>query len=172
MRWVTLFSQSGSEIYNLSLELGRLPDIILTNNMNRETWNHGIHLVGDVVVDKHLNLMDVIRKLDPEDTIITLHGYLRILPADIADKYNIINGHPGDIINFPNLKGKDPQAKALELGLASTGVVLHRVTPEVDDGEIVKYANIKITTDELNSLILTLKDLQLDLWTEYMREVL
>ena len=60
MRWVTLFSQSGSEIYNLSLELGRLPDIILTNNMNRETWNHGIHLVGDVVVNKHLNLMDIV----------------------------------------------------------------------------------------------------------------
>lgn len=173
MTWLAMFSQTGSEICNLSERLGRWPDMILTNNHDKESWHPGIQkAIAPVYVSKHMDLMDIVNIYDPNNSLITLHGYLRILPAYIANKYNIINGHPGDIINFPELKGKNPQAKALELGLSTTGVVLHKVTPEVDDGEIVKYANVKIADRELNSLISQLKDLQLDLWCEYLEEVL
>ena len=42
--------------------------------------------------------------------LITLHGYLRIIPENICKQCkHIYNGHPGLINMYPELKGKDPQ---------------------------------------------------------------
>jgi folate-dependent phosphoribosylglycinamide formyltransferase PurN len=103
--------------------------------------------------------------------LVTLHGYLRILPEEVVTTHEVINGHPGDIIKYPELKGKDPQAKAIDLGLPSTGVVLHKAVAEVDAGEILKHQERTIhagTTTE--QLILDLKALQLNLWCDLLRE--
>ncbi len=171
MKWVAMFSQSGSEIYNLSARLGRAPDYIITNNDKRDTWHPGLEdLSASMIIGKHSELMELMRVM-PTDALVTLHGYLRILPADIVERFEIINGHPGDVVLYPELKGKDPQAKAIELGLESTGVVLHKVITEVDAGDIIKYdrrfIHAGVNTEQL---ILDLKALQLDLWSELLRE--
>lgn len=169
--WVALFSQTGSEIYNIAKRLRRHPDFILTNNKNFSTWHPGIlDLDSSVIIHPHNELMEALMKL-PDDALVTLHGYLRILPEEVVDKFEVINGHPGDIIKYPELKGKDPQQKAMDLGLPSTGVVLHKAVAEVDAGEILKHCTRDIlagTTTE--QLILDLKSLQLDLWCELLRE--
>lgn len=171
MKWVALFSQSGSEVYNIATRLGRAPDTIITNNVDMETWHPGLTRLNSVIVyGSHKKLMDMFAFID-DKTLVTLHGYLRILPEDIVNKYEVINGHPGDIIKYSELKGKDPQQKAIDLRLPSTGVVLHKAVAEVDAGEILKHATRDIlagTTTE--QLILDLKSLQLDLWCELMRE--
>jgi len=171
MKWVALFSQSGSEIYNIATRLGRSPDMIITNNVDMETWHPGLtRLTSVIVYGSHKKLMDMFAFID-DKALITLHGYLRILPEDIVNKYEVINGHPGDIVKYPELKGKDPQQKAIDLGISSTGVVLHKAVAEVDAGEIIKHATRDIlagTTTE--QLILDLKSLQLDLWCELLRE--
>lgn len=170
--WIALFSQTGSEIYNISKRIKRHPDFIVTNNKNYNTWHPGLlDLDSSTVTGTHAELMDTMRHMSNENTLVTLHGYLRILPAEIVDRFNIINGHPGDIVKYPELKGKDPQAKAIELGLPSSGVVLHKAVAEVDAGEILKYGERTIyagTTTE--QLILDLKAIQLDLWCELLRE--
>jgi folate-dependent phosphoribosylglycinamide formyltransferase PurN len=169
--WVTFFSQTGSEIYNITQRIGRQPDFIFTNNTDVETWHPGLLKTNStVVIDTHKKLMQTLQKL-PNEALVTLHGYLRILPAEVVSQFEVINGHPGDIIKYPELKGKDPQAKAIELGLPSTGVVLHKAVAEVDAGEILKYQERTIhagTTTE--QLILDLKAIQLDLWCELLRE--
>ncbi len=38
MKWVALFSQTGSEIRDLSKKLGRSPDLIMTNNRANDIW--------------------------------------------------------------------------------------------------------------------------------------
>ena len=38
-------------------------------------------------------------------------------PGEVCEKRNIYNGHPGLITQYPQLKGKDPQQKAIDLGL-------------------------------------------------------
>lgn len=169
--WIALFSQTGSEIFNIATRLMRAPDIIITNNLDRSTWHPGIEtLKSTLIVSVHKDLMDLMMHL-PNDGLVTLHGYLRILPEAIVERFEVINGHPGDIVKYPELKGKDPQAKAIELGLPSTGVVLHKAVAEVDAGEILKYQarNIYAGTNT-EQLILDLKAIQLDLWCELLRE--
>ena len=39
MQWVTLFSQTGSEIVKLREHLGRWPDAVFTNNSDVDTWH-------------------------------------------------------------------------------------------------------------------------------------
>ena len=169
--WIALFSQTGSEIYNIAQRTHRAPKYIMTNNANRETWHPGLEELSSIIItSKHAMLMDMLMGMR-NSPLITLHGYLRILPEEVVEAHEVINGHPGDIIKYPELKGKDPQAKAIELGLPSTGVVLHKAVAEVDAGEILKHCTRDIlagTTTE--QLILDLKALQLDLWCELLRE--
>lgn len=167
--WIALFSQTGSEIVNLSNKLKNGPDIILTNNADRSTWHEGIEkLPSNIYVMTPKEIVSTLLSYQP--CLVTLHGYLRILPAEVCDHHTVINGHPGDIVLHPELKGKDPQKKALELGLESTGVVLHQAIAEVDAGEIITRAYYPIPegcTEE--QLINNLKYLQLVLWEAYMR---
>lgn len=169
--WVALFSQTGSEIVNIAQRLRKYPKIILTNNQDMESWHPGIHELNTMVVTgKHKQIMDTLMGIRNKP-LVTLHGYLRILPEEVVEEFEVINGHPGDIIKYPELKGKDPQQKAIDLCLPSTGVVLHKAVAEVDAGEIFKHATRDIlagTTTE--QLILDLKALQLDLWCELLRE--
>ncbi len=169
--WVALFSQTGSEIYNIAQRIGRAPKYIMTNNIHRVTWHPGLEELGSIIVTgNHTMLMDMLIGMR-NSPLVTLHGYLRILPEEVVTAHEVINGHPGDIVKYPELKGKDPQVKAIELGLPSTGVVLHKAVAEVDAGEILKHATRDIfagTTTE--QLILDLKAIQLDLWCELLRE--
>jgi hypothetical protein len=169
--WVALFSQTGSEIYNIAKRIGRAPKYIMTNNADRETWHPGLEELSSIIVTgKHPMLMDMLIGMR-NSPLVTLHGYLRILPEEVVTTHEVINGHPGDIIKYPELKGKDPQQKAIDLGLPSTGVVLHKAVAEVDAGEILKHEERTIhagTTTE--QLILDLKAIQLDLWCDLLRE--
>jgi phosphoribosylglycinamide formyltransferase 1 len=169
--WIALFSQTGSEIYNIAKRLKRAPTFIITNNKDYSTWHPGLlDLDSSTIIGTHKELMDTMATM-PEHALVTLHGYLRILPPEIVDRFEVINGHPGDIVKYPELKGKDPQAKAIELGLPSSGVVLHKAVAEVDAGEILKYQERTIHAGtNTEQLILDLKALQLDLWCELLRE--
>ena len=38
-KWITLFSQTGSEVVDLALHFDRWPDIIVTNNSDESKWH-------------------------------------------------------------------------------------------------------------------------------------
>lgn len=139
--WVAFFSQSGSEIVAISRELGVWPDRIVTNRKDL----YGVHpAIANAV---HLGLTEVIQvpniteqdyfEVIPPGSFVTLHGFLKIVPPNVCEAYNIYNGHPGLISIYPELKGKDPQKKAVELNLPTIGSVIHVVTAGVDEGEIL-----------------------------------
>lgn len=178
--WIALFSQTGSELVAISERLGRWPDAILTNNRDRD-WrtNDSPFYRRNIMTDSPSEIyqtLRVYRNLFADvDIIITLHGFLRILPPDICEMFEIYNGHPGDIITYPELKGKDPQAKALELGHPTARAVIHRVTPVVDDGEIVAITPLIPITDTLqdvNVLINILKSDSVSAWVELLKDKL
>lgn len=157
MRWVAFFSQTGSEIVELSKAIKRKPDLIVTNNFEEKIKFHPELRKLNVTIQsaKHDLLMNYFRSqilYDPDTLLVTLHGYLRILPEDICNKYNILNGHPGLITKYPELKGKDPQVRAWEGKYPIIGSVVHKVTAVVDDGEVlssVAYTNRCETLDEM-----------------------
>ena len=163
--WVALFSNSGNELAALCSRLGKKPDIIYCDK-ERVAWHNDI--ADDVLLMSHSEIISALSIL-PKDTLVTLHGYLRLIPNSAINN-NTYNVHPGDIVKYPELKGIHPQAKALSLNLPSTGVVIHKVTEEVDDGEIVASATYSIAENETEfSLINNLRDLSIDLWCDFLR---
>jgi formyltetrahydrofolate hydrolase len=161
MKWIAFFSQTGSEIVELSEKLGRKPDLLVTNNFEEKIKYHpGVRKLGVVIQSaKHDMLMTYFRNQhywDDQNTLITLHGYLRIIPEDICTRYIMLNGHPGFITKYPELKGKDPQVRAWEGRFPIVGSVVHKVTPGVDDGEVVNsvgYTNRCETLDEMYGIL-------------------
>lgn len=173
MKWVALFSQTGSEIVELSKRLQLKPDLILTNNNSYTGVKPEINKVAPTIYGSHNQLMKYLVEpgnLDPDDTIITLHGYLRILPAEVCEMFKVYNGHPGAIDLYPELKGKDPQVRAWNGNYRTIGSVVHKVTPEVDEGEILVKQHLTNNCKSLDEMYSTLKSLSLQSWQQFMRE--
>ena len=173
MRWVALFSQTGSEIVNISESIGRWPDLIITNrqsgyyNINSKIMTNGrSHVVfteKKPEVDRYLQLIR-------EGSFVTLHGWLRIIPPEVCEAYEIYNGHPGLITEYPELKGKDPQERAFEGKYKTAGSVIHEVVPEVDAGKILKEGEVDIEGKSLDEVYSTLHKVSTNLWIEFLKE--
>jgi len=174
-QWICLFSQTGTEIVDLSAKLGIIPDLVFTNNANREQYNPGLKNVEYL---PHDQLMELFRSADvrshSEDTLVTLHGYLRIIPADICDMYEIYNGHPAAIKLYPELKGFNPQIRAWENRekYPIIGSVVHKVTPGVDEGEIVASIEYINRVDSLDEMYAVLRKASLQSWAFFLKRTL
>ena len=49
MRWIALFSQTGTEIYEVSEILGRFPDTVICNGQDYEEINNKLMNVGGFI---------------------------------------------------------------------------------------------------------------------------
>lgn len=102
--------------------------------------------------------------------VITLHGWLRIIPEEIIKEYpTMFNGHPGLITKYPELKGKDPQMKAWNLNLNTSGCVIHQVTAGVDEGPIMRQVEIPIRNLTLDELFSELHSKSVELWCKFLK---
>lgn len=177
-KWIAFFSQTGSEIVNLSYALGVKPDLIVTNNMLEDKWKYhpDLRSMGTIMSAKHNMLMAYMMDnviYNPKDVIITLHGYLRIIPAEVCSKYKMLNGHPGAIDLYPDLKGKDPQERTWENkgNYKFLGSVVHEVVPEVDAGRIIKSVHLTNNAISLEDTFAMLKSTSLAAWIFAMKEM-
>lgn len=169
-RWYAMFSQTGSEIANISTKLGIKPDLVITNNLDRKKW-HPFIQECTVHAEKHASLMESL-DVPVSNTFITMHGYLRILPKHVVNNWEIYNGHPGLITKYPELKGKDPQetvAKNLSL-YEHIGSVVHKVTPDVDGGEILASFSIRNSCNTKEEVYDHLKLASLHCWLQFFRD--
>ena len=172
-KWITFFSQTGAEIADLSENIGRWPDIIITNSRpdHLRTIDPRIVEYGYTEVPNKPTVSDLDAVLQ-DNAVITLHGWLRIMPEVICNKYLIYNGHPGLITKYPELKGKDPQVKAHKLGHEVAGAVIHKVTAGVDEGRIIMEEYSNATQLDLDSLFRILRDRSLYMWSNLLKQVL
>lgn len=178
--WVAMFSQTGSELARIQGELNIRPKVILTNvkDTRKITEDLDISRAHTMFVhNTHDFLMSWLDKSFPDEdirkkVIITLHGYLRILPPEICNRYEIYNGHPAAIRLYPELKGKDPQVRTWENNASYKflGSVVHRVTPGVDEGEIVKEVMYTNRSQTLDDVFDTLRQSSFDAWSMFMKE--
>lgn len=172
-KWISIFSQTGSEIVALREKLGYGPDFIFTNNPNTDKWHSDLTRTDRVRVYSHKGIEETLEIMSEQfDCVVTLHGYLRILSPKICElPIEIYNGHPGAIDIYPELKGKDPQEKVWQnmAKYTTIGSVVHKVTSVVDDGHIVSslhYVNRCETEDELYE---KLREASLNSWYLFMR---
>lgn len=170
--WTAFFSHTGSEIYNLSKKLDRVPDTIITNKPP-----------GDVEINKGVNevmflpnkpsILDYRGVLQP-DTVVTLHGWMRIVPPEICEEYEIYNLHPGLITTYPELKGKDPQKRVAEdpneNKYSTIGCVIHQVTAGVDEGPVIAESSIANVYCGEKMITEKLHEIALGLWVEVLSD--
>lgn len=174
--WIAFFSQTGGEIADISNSLGRWPDVIVTNERpeHLRTIDERVEKQGYFTWANKPTEENYIATLEKyPNAIVTLHGWLRIVPPYVCERSNIYNGHPGLITKFPELKGKDPQVRAYEGKYKTIGCVLHKVSAGVDEGEII--SEVEYSNDfqlELDEIFRILKDKSLTMWTQFLKKVL
>lgn len=170
MLWYALFSQTGSEIYQISEKLNRYPDMIICNKQDGlETINQGIIGKAPIIFTDKKPTTEQYLQLIPEDALTTMHGWLRIVPGEVCDKRRIVNGHPGLITEYPELIGKDPQQKAIDLGLEYSGSILHEAIAEVDSGQIIGTKKIKIKGLTDDEVFANLHEASVNLWVDFLK---
>jgi len=154
--WIALFSQTGTELKELENALNVSPTIVMTNSKVYKSTSWGVKSTfSRKTHDEIVHWLEMSYNNDVLDrVIITLHGYLRILPPSICQKYKIYNGHPALFNLYPELKGKDPQIRTWQNKdkYPIIGSVVHKCVAEVDAGEIVSsvaYANRVESEDEM-----------------------
>ena len=187
MKWVAFFSQTGSEIVNISRAIDRWPDLVVTNKQDEKTTH--VELVKRVRLEntKLITLPEWPKEIDytraadtlnysilnekwQDEVLITLHGYLRILPPDFTKSSNIFNGHPGAIHIYPELKGLNPQKKAWNKNHIRVGCVIHKVIPELDDGPIVEKCLINNNFETFIDFVDALHVASSELWINFLNE--
>jgi len=175
-KWIALFSQTGNEIAEVSNHLGRWPDVIVTNErparlrkINQEVLSKNIiTLPNQPTVEDYRSVLA--EAIGTDAYVITLHGWLRVLPTEVIEEYSTIyNGHPGLITKYPELKGKDPQIKAWNLDLSSSGCVIHQVTAGVDDGPVVRSQQISIRNLTMDEMFQKLHNISVDMWVNFLK---
>ena len=181
-RWVAFYSQTGTEVKRLVLD-GYIPDLVITDNFTSYLKNcdffkdnnieHAIKVIKGSKKSKANKYRNALRK----DDLITLHGWLNIVPGCVCNEYTIYNGHPGHIIDYPELKGKDPQERVYDelKKYKKVGSVVHRVTEEVDSGQIVSFAERPIRgkdrIESMQGIFHACSELSIRAWKEFFRNL-
>ena len=177
--WYAFFSQTGNELAKIIQLTGKEPTKIITNlsveqvkeKVNPwlyENYKHKLmYLPNRPTVHDYINAIGY----HPEGKLLTMHGWLRILPPTICFKYKAFNGHPGLITKYPELRGKDPQIKAYMGNYISGGCVIHEITPELDEGPICLSEEVLLDNLSLDETFLILYQTSLNLWIEFFKEV-
>lgn len=166
-----MFSHTGNEIQQLSERLGKKPDKVITNLDPQDPKINKKLLKSNNMyyTQKKPNSSDYNRLFTRGD-FVTLHGWMRIVPSSVCKDVEIYNLHPGLITKYPELKGADPQQRVLDTNKTykHVGCVIHRVTKELDGGEVIMeratnnhYAGVDQLTDVLHNMAG-------DMWYEFL----
>lgn len=169
-KWFAFFSHTGSEIYNISKHVGRFPDRVITTRSPGDKISPGlIKNVKEIVyMSNKLTVSDYNRLLARcNDCICTLHGWMKIIPKSICTEYEMYNLHPGLITKYPGLKGKDPQKRVDNEQHNEIGVVIHKVTPGVDEGPVIVESSCLNSYYSDEAVTARLHDMALDTWLAF-----
>lgn len=115
-------------------------------------------------------LSDLINQYNPD--LICLAGFMRILGNTYFENVAIttLNIHPSLL---PKYKGLKTHEAVLEAGDDIHGATVHKVTPELDDGDIIAQAQIAVEkNDTPDSLATRLLPIEHQLYIEAIRKVL
>jgi phosphoribosylglycinamide formyltransferase-1 len=88
-------------------------------------------------------LVAEIERHDP--ALVVMAGFMRILTPVFTSQIEAINLHPSLL---PLFKGADALRRSFESGMKVGGVTVHRVTQELDSGEILAQRCVPIAPDD------------------------
>lgn len=177
--WGVLISQTGSEVVAISEKLGILPSLVVTNNITKISPRNmeifGENNVEIYVIPRKPDLLNYLRSRINLKELITLHGYLRILPADLFPylKGKIYNGHPALITEYPELKGfnKQEDIAGNQEKYPTCGSVIHECIPELDAGKIVMSVAVANTAQTIDDAYDLLRTTSMRSWVHFFKDI-
>lgn len=109
--------------------------------------------VEDAYILKRAQKLGIKSKyLPPEKTLeyfennkfdmVVLAGYMRILPEEVLKLSDFVNIHPSLL---PSFKGKDAIKRAFVSGVKVSGITIHFVDKNVDEGKVITQYPVFIT---------------------------
>jgi len=173
--WGVLVSQTGSEVIAISEELGILPSLIVTNRVTNISEKNmeifGKNNVEIVVLPNKPTLDQYLRCGILEKELVTLHGFLRIVPEGFFPRFKgkMYNGHPALITEYPELKGfnKQEDIAGNQEKYPFCGSVIHEVIPELDSGEVVLAIKIENTANTIDEAYALLRETSIRSWLNF-----
>lgn len=171
MIWITFFSQTGSEIVDLTSWLNRKPNLIVFNGSEIPEKIKKLN-VPIKQLSKKPTIEEYKSVLPDEDFVATFHGWLRIVPPEICKHYKgkLFNGHPGLITIYPELKGKDPQIRAFQGMYPVVGSIVHELTEELDGGAVLVQESVSVMyPTSLDSIYSLLRETSLKSWLKFFQ---
>ncbi len=84
--------------------------------------------------------------------LVVLAGFMRILGSDFVQHFDgrMLNIHPSLL---PAFTGLHTHQRAIEAGCRFAGATVHRVTPILDEGEILAQAVVPVLNDDNESTL-------------------
>ena len=177
--WAVLVSQTGSEVISISEELGILPSLIVTNRVTKISEKNmkifGKNNIEIVVLPNKPTLDQYLRSGLLEKELITLHGFLRIIPEGFFPHFKgeIYNGHPALITVYPELKGfnKQEDIAGKQEQYPHCGSVVHKVIPELDAGKIVSAKMVMNRANTIDEAYAILRETSLSSWIYFFTDI-
>jgi phosphoribosylglycinamide formyltransferase-1 len=95
--------------------------------------------------EKDKSWIDEIKNLNPD--LIVLAGFMRVLSKQFIEAFDsrIINLHPSLL---PCFRGLNAIKQAWDAGVKITGCTVHWVSPDLDCGEIIAQAPVRVMTSD------------------------
>lgn len=104
--------------------------------------------------------------------LVVLAGFMRVLAGKVVQYYQgrMVNIHPSLLPDFPGL---DTHARALAAGAKAHGCTAHWVTEEVDQGPIIRQAEVPVLKgDDVETLAARVAAAEHRLYPEVVRDVI
>ena len=128
---------------NKTLKKHNLHFVLVTNNKQAYAIRRAKRLKIKHFFIKHENLTDFLNK--NKFDLCVLSGYMRIVEKDSLATSTFINIHPSFL---PNYKGKNAIKRIYkDKSFDSSGISIHYVNENVDDGKIIFQKKVKFDTN-------------------------
>ncbi len=183
---VVLFSGEGTNLENIIKKLhkkefeGKKIEIVkaITNNPHAKGIEKAKNYEIEVEVIDHRNfssreefdeiLVKSIKKVNPH--LVILAGFMRILsPVFTSNIKNAINIHPSLL---PLFKGANAIKKSFESQMKVAGVTVHRVSDELDSGEILDQRCFHRDNESFEEFEKKIHQLEYELYPKVIKNLL
>lgn len=175
---IMLFSQTGKECLEIINHFKQFPAALVLHQNKRlkvceELANTpGINRYTLPVKPTVSDYLKIFSRFD--NPIISLHGYLRLIPKEISENFFLVNGHPGLVQysiggNLDIIKGLDAQETLWKNreNYQAVGSIVHQVIPETDSGRIESIDIRKNTAETKDEMYSLLRKTSLQSWIQF-----
>jgi phosphoribosylglycinamide formyltransferase-1 len=126
----------------------------------------------------YVESLDVINSIkDKKIDLIVLAGYLKLIPEQLIHQFSnrIVNIHPSLLPKFggKGMYGRKVHQSVIDSREKESGITIHYVNQNYDEGEVIKQVKIKLSDSEtVDTLESKIHDVELENFPKVIEQIL